>query len=589
MRLISLESNIESFKPVHFNEKGISIILASKSNDDEKDSRKTVNGVGKSLLIYLIHFCLGASKSPELEKKIPGWEFYLKIKIKDEYYTIKRSTSSQDLIYFNNDEFKVKNFRDKMMELTFDPMPEKYLTFRNLISRFIRPSKDAYKSYNNFVIDEDRNPHSPLLNTLYLLGFNQEIIAKKFSLKTDLDKVSSLKTNLKKDKVLQEYFSDTAKDLNIDILKIKEQIEKKNESLTNHDFSKEYYQIENNAKVISKNIRKSNNDLILYKNSLEHLKQSLNTNFKSDSSLVNEIYSNVKEMFREEYLKSFDDVTSFHEKLLEGRKKKLTDEKKKITQKIKELEQELKQLHQEHNGYLGQLSKVAPFEQGLAIKDEIKKLELRLEKLNTFDNLIKTYDKKINEIEVNMKNQDAIADDYLEEIKDLRYNLNKTFSNFVDRFYNNRKSDLTIKNNKKENTLRFNLNVKIECDSSDGVNEVEIFCFDLLLLLSKSHPIKFLFHDNRLFSDVDPTQIMTAFEIVNDLLKESDFQYIVSLNYSQLDQIKAEFEKYDKKSVYDEIFTKREDFNPIVLELNDDSDEGKLLGIYEDIDYDKHK
>ena len=54
MRLIRLSANRESFKPVMFNETGLTLIVGSKTKGGE-----TYNGVGKSLIVALLHFCLG--------------------------------------------------------------------------------------------------------------------------------------------------------------------------------------------------------------------------------------------------------------------------------------------------------------------------------------------------------------------------------------------------------------------------------------------------------------------------------------------------------------------------------------------------
>ena len=54
---------------------------------------------------------------------------------------------------------------------------------------------------------------------------------------------------------------------------------------------------------------------------------------------------------------------------------------------------------------------------------------------------------------------------------------------FAKRFYPKKRSGLVIKNNSGENTLRYTFEARIEDDSSDGVNEVRMFCFDFLLLI----------------------------------------------------------------------------------------------------------
>lgn len=55
--IISIAADKPSFKPVHF-KPGMNVILADRT--DASSKRDTRNGLGKSLLIEIIHFCLGA-------------------------------------------------------------------------------------------------------------------------------------------------------------------------------------------------------------------------------------------------------------------------------------------------------------------------------------------------------------------------------------------------------------------------------------------------------------------------------------------------------------------------------------------------
>ena len=68
-------ANNSSFHSVIF-EKGFNVVLAEKdSSDDDKDSR---NGIGKSSLIEIIHFCLGSDlkRSKTLSKNfLKDWIF----------------------------------------------------------------------------------------------------------------------------------------------------------------------------------------------------------------------------------------------------------------------------------------------------------------------------------------------------------------------------------------------------------------------------------------------------------------------------------------------------------------------------------
>ena len=78
MRLISLTANKESFHPVKFNENGLTLIIGSQKKIENDNSKRTYNGVGKSLITAIIHYCLGSSKVKDFEDNLKGWEFQLK-------------------------------------------------------------------------------------------------------------------------------------------------------------------------------------------------------------------------------------------------------------------------------------------------------------------------------------------------------------------------------------------------------------------------------------------------------------------------------------------------------------------------------
>ena len=108
LRLIKLSANNPGFRTVKFNKIGISLIVGKRENPEIKNLKKTYNGVGKSLMIQLIHFCLASNSLKEFKKKIPDWEFSLEFEIKDESFVSTRNTSEQDTIVLNGKKFKLK-------------------------------------------------------------------------------------------------------------------------------------------------------------------------------------------------------------------------------------------------------------------------------------------------------------------------------------------------------------------------------------------------------------------------------------------------------------------------------------------------
>jgi len=72
MKLVSLESDLSSFRALKFKPEGLSLIVG-----DAAEKEGSANGVGKTLALKLIHLCLGANKDAFLAEKLPDWRFRL--------------------------------------------------------------------------------------------------------------------------------------------------------------------------------------------------------------------------------------------------------------------------------------------------------------------------------------------------------------------------------------------------------------------------------------------------------------------------------------------------------------------------------
>ena len=146
-------------------------------------------------------------------------------------------------------------------------------------------------------------------------------------------------------------------------------------------------------------------------------------------------------------------------------------------------------------------------------------------------------------------------------------------------FYPGSPSGITLHNNEGNNQKRFDFNIRVENDSSDGINEVRIFCYDLTLIaLRQNHKMGFLFHDGRLFANMDVRQRARAFQLADAESRSRGFQYIATLNPDFVSGMQQEFSSDE--------FSKTISQN-VVLELKDDSPSGKLLGILVDMQYEK--
>ena len=99
MKLLSLRANKPSFHPIIFKD-GMNIIVGRQVAPHNENDGNTYNGVGKSLTLHLVHFCLGANKIDSFSQKLPGWEFTLRFQVNGEEYCASRKTDDQNKIDF---------------------------------------------------------------------------------------------------------------------------------------------------------------------------------------------------------------------------------------------------------------------------------------------------------------------------------------------------------------------------------------------------------------------------------------------------------------------------------------------------------
>ena len=97
----SVKCDKPSFKDIEF-QAGFNVILAERTKEStKKDSR---NGLGKSTLIEIIHFCLGGNKGETLKKaELKDWSFTLDLDLGNKRYSITRNTLKEGKIIIDGD------------------------------------------------------------------------------------------------------------------------------------------------------------------------------------------------------------------------------------------------------------------------------------------------------------------------------------------------------------------------------------------------------------------------------------------------------------------------------------------------------
>ncbi len=578
MQLLSLRANKASFHPIIFKE-GVNIIVGKQVAPLDENDGNTYNGVGKSLTLHLIHFCLGSNKIDSLGAHLSGWKFTLRFKIDEKEYYATRSTERQNVIDFSGEEYTAKKMRMKMLELCFGLIESPAnMTWTTLFSRFVRRYRSCYATFDTFVPKE--SDYSKILNNCYLLGIDTELIVRKKKLREQQSLANTTEKAIKKDPLFKQYYLGKS-DAALDASDLEYRISELEKEISEFKISNNYHELEKEADEKSYEKKVLENKRILISNYIKNIEDSLKETTEVKEEKLLKVYEAARVEIPEMVKKNLDEVLKFHDDLLTSRNTRLRKELNKQRDELKDIDDSIETLGKRMDELLSFLDSHGALEEYVALTKQLNALNNELNRIQEYQKILKAYKDNELRIKAELIEQDKETEEYLEVEEEYLKKLRNQYWNYAKKFYPKKRSGLVINNNSGENMLRFNLDARIEDDSSDGVNEVRMFCFDLLLLNCKKSKMRFLAHDSRLFANMDPRQRETLFRIVNDTCAENNMQYICSINEDALLSFQSlmttdEYERY----VLDNI----------ILELNDDAPESKLLGIQVDIDLeDKRK
>jgi len=578
MRLIKLSANQPGFKTVIFNRIGLSLIVGTRTNPDESgDDDRSYNGVGKSLLAEIIHFCLGSSSNPAFKTHLPEWEFSLEFAIGDAIWIARRNTQKQSEIWLNGEPFGLREFNQHIGKILFDftDIGDKNLSFRTLLPRFIRRSKHDYSDPRK--TESDKEDYMMLLRNLFLLGLEIGLVEKKYQLRQRQIKVEEFERNFKKDPFIREYYTGN-KDATLQAKHLEEQVARLETDLAKFQVAEDFYEIEREANCLNKKLRDLKNRKLVIENALHHVEKSMQTRADVSREKILMVYQELIGAFKEETLKRLADIEIFHDQLIHNRAARLGQERLKLGAELEQLTKSIAELNTELNQKMAYLSDKRALDQYVAVSSQRAEFLGKLQKLRDYQHLLQKSQDDLVHIRKDLAEETIKTNHYLAESESEIYQQFEMFSNFAKLFYPDSPSGITIHNNAGENKIRFDFDVRIEADGSDGINSVKIFCYDLaILLLECNHHIDFIWHDSRLYSDIDPRQRAILFKVAQQKTMEYGKQYIATVNHDQLEAMRTEF-------VPDEFHTLFEE-QTVVLRLKDDGDKSKLLGIQVDMKY----
>lgn len=312
MKLVKLSANKSSFKTIQFR-KGFNIVIADR--DQDSSDKHSTNGLGKTLLLEIINYCLGGSPSETLKKEeIRDWIFSLTIEIDGEEVVLKRAVKDRKKYVealgiedINVDEVCL-TLGEKLFGLSVREVKDKsnHPTYRTLASYFMRTYDGAFS--NPFLCFARQNALSRNNNAAFLIGLNWRLSVKFSQLKSEFNKLDNANKAIETGAF--DAFGGTVGDLNSEKIDVESQLAEKMKRLENFQVHEDYRDIQAKADTLTKEIHDIINEITINSQIVERYKDSLK-NENGDDIKIEQIYEAAGAVFEKSSLRTLDDVIDF--------------------------------------------------------------------------------------------------------------------------------------------------------------------------------------------------------------------------------------------------------------------------------------
>lgn len=531
------------FKTVEFYA-GLNIILADKKQESgKKDSR---NGLGKTTLINVIHFCFGADLNKKLlpVEEIKDWTFFIEFDLCGERIIASRKIDNSGIIrvkgnviqlpiksefdekeqfyFYKNDDWK-RLLGIYLFGLTNTSRTKYIPTFRNLISYFLRSGVDAYsKPFSYF---RSQPPWNTQVHNAFLLGLNWDHASAAQEIKDKSKAVTSLNTAIKTGIISSQG------ELEAERVHLQTTLDKERKALAAFKVHPQYQEIQEQANDLTGDIHDFSNKNLMLRRKLERYESSIKSEHVPEDFAVAQLYQEAGLHFGESLKKTLTEAKNFHNTIVKNRRHFLQAEIEEIKNQLSSMSKKIESGISERANLMSILQTYGALEEFTLLQERMIEKKSQLESIKTKISDIQEMSARKKEIKAEkIELETKLQRDYEQS----RPEWEKAVSEFNEnsQALYNESGNLII--NVSDNGYSFD--VEIPRSSSEGVGKMKIFCYDLMLteLFTKRGKINFLIHDSTIFDGVDSRQTAHALEHAHKKAIKTGFQYICAFNSDML-------------------------------------------------------
>lgn len=542
-----LTANHSSFKAIEFGP-GFNVVLAERMEESTKrDSR---NGLGKSTLIEIIHFCLGAKSSKGkglLVGALKGWEFTLDIEIQGNTFSVSRRVNDPNSIFVAGDmerwpvrpkkkkgelAFGVRDWNLALGALLYglpaDAEGSYSPTFRSLVSYSIRRGKDAFATpfeHHRKQLEWDKQ-----VNNSFLLGLAWADASELQLIKDRRNGLENLRKAAKAGVV--SGFSGSLGDLEARRVRLKKKADEEAEGLATFRVHPQYEDIRAQANRLTQDIHESVNKNATDLRMLSLYEKALAEEDIPVPNAIERLYADVGVSLPGVTMRRIEEVQEFHHSIIENRRGFLAAEVSRLRRDMVARDQVVEAKSNERAAALAILETHGALEEYTLLQKRHLQMMNELNSVMSSIENLKSCETGLSQLKIDQEVLQLKARRDYEERREIWERAIGLFNGFTEKLYNVA-GRLAID----VGATGFKFEVEIERSGSSGVGNMKVFCYDMTiasLWASKSPSPKLLIHDSVIFEGVDERQRAFALEIAARESATRQFEYICTLNSDEV-------------------------------------------------------
>ncbi len=508
--------------------RGLNLII--DETPTTQDLKTTSNNIGKTTVIRLIDFCLGADpkniyQDPEFKHRSneevkflledQAILIVLTLEMDNKEIVIERNflSRSRKILKINGNNVQAQNFDNELKKQIFN-FTEAKPTFKQIKAKNIRDDAERLNFTVKVLGSFGKNEEYEALY-LFWLGIKYESADRKREL-------------LESQKLEQKIYDRIIVDGNES--KLTQFIEILNRQIGELEHQKDNFNINESYKedlnILDriKSELNSKNSLISRLSLRKELIEESQQSFEDEKTSINikeleELYNRANTLLPS-LQKSFEDTVQFHNHMVEEKINYITQELPELTTKIQKLDLEINRLLAEEKEYSDKLRKAGAIEELQIVIDELNQLHEnrgkyteQLSKLEDSTLKLSDIEKELTTIDYNIENLDA-------NIQEKVRLFNNHFAAISQKLYGETFAlSASFEKQKRTNNKFYKLSVdSLNARAGTGKKKGEILAFDLAYIkFADEQNIKclhFVLHDQ--METVDNNQIITFLQEVSN-------------------------------------------------------------------------